>query len=112
MIKLIKVINCFRYDMVFVNLSDKPEWLTEKSSLGKVPFIEFEDGEILYESLIVADYLNEAYPETNLYPSDPRAKAKDKILIERFNAVTILMYRVSRKINSNLITITIIYMIN
>ncbi|CAD6232858.1 GSCOCT00007017001.2-RA-CDS [Cotesia congregata] len=81
------------YDMVFVNLNDKPEWLTEKSPLGKVPFIEFEDGEILYESLIVVDYLNEAYPETNLYPSDPRAKAKDKILIERFNAVTILMYR-------------------
>ncbi|XP_008556151.1 pyrimidodiazepine synthase [Microplitis demolitor] len=81
------------YDVVYINLTAKPEWLTEKSPLGKVPCIEFEDGETLYESLIVADYLNEAHPDQNLYPSDPRAKAKDKILIERFNGLISLMYK-------------------
>ncbi|XP_074101708.1 pyrimidodiazepine synthase-like [Cotesia typhae] len=81
------------YDVVYVNLTDKPEWLIEKSPLGKVPCIEFEDGQVLYESLIIADYLNEAHPEPNLYPSDPKAKAKDKILIERFNGLISLMYK-------------------
>lgn len=75
-------------------MTDKPEWLIEKSPLGKVPCIEFEDGQVLYESLIIADYLNEAHPEPNLYPSDPKAKAKDKILIERFNGLISLMYKV------------------
>lgn len=39
-----------------------------------MPAIEFEDGQVLSESLIVSDFLNEAYPEPPLYPHDPRAK--------------------------------------
>lgn len=84
----------FRYDTVYVNLSVKPDWLIEKNPLDKVPFIELENGEILYESLIVADYLEDTYPENKLYPSNSLAKAKDKLLIERFNAVITSMYKV------------------
>jgi len=73
------------YDVVFVNLTQKPEWLTQKNSYGKVPCLELENGEVLYESLIVADYLDELHPEPRLYPNDPLAKAKDKLLIDRFN---------------------------
>lgn len=58
------------------NLGAKPEWLLEKSNGGKVPAIEFEDGQVLSESLIVSDFLNEAYPEPPLYPHDPRAKVR------------------------------------
>lgn len=83
-----------RYDVVFVNLTHKPEWLLDKSPLGKVPCIEFENGDTLYESLIMADYLNEAYPENSLYPQDPLLKAKDKLLVERFNSVITTMYKV------------------
>jgi len=75
------------YDIVYVNLTHKPDWLIEKSLLNKVPCIELEDGETLYESLIIADYLDEAYPQNKLYPSNPLAKAKDKLLIDRFNGV-------------------------
>jgi len=81
------------YDVVFVNLTHKPEWLVKKSPLGKVPCIEFKDGDSLYESLIIADYLNEAHPGNNLYPEDPLLKAKDKLLIERFNSVIATMHK-------------------
>ncbi|KAJ8680631.1 hypothetical protein QAD02_016418 [Eretmocerus hayati] len=81
------------YDVVYVNLSKKPEWLQEKSPLGKVPCLEFENGETLYESLIIAEYLDEAYPEHRLMPQDPFAKAKDKLLVERFNEVITIMYK-------------------
>lgn len=84
----------FRYDVVNVNLTHKPEWLTEKSPLNKVPCIELEGGETLYESLIIADYLDDAYPQNKLYPSNPLAKAKDKLMIERFNTVISTMYQV------------------
>lgn len=91
-----KVSKCnYRYDVVYTNLSQKPEWLIEKSPLGKVPCIEFENGDIMYESLIICEYLDEAYPENKLFPKDPLAKAKDKLLIERFNDVISTMYKVS-----------------
>ncbi|KAK2587737.1 hypothetical protein KPH14_003846 [Odynerus spinipes] len=81
------------YDVVYVNLIQKPEWLLEKSPFGKVPCIELEGGETLCESLIIAEYLDEAYPNNKLYPTDPLAKAKDKLLIKRFNEVINNMYK-------------------
>lgn len=82
----------FRYDVVYVNLTQKPDWLIEKSPFNKVPCIELEGGETVYESLIIADYLDEAYPQNKLYPSNPLAKAKDKLLIDRFYTVISTMY--------------------
>ncbi|XP_036142677.1 pyrimidodiazepine synthase-like isoform X2 [Monomorium pharaonis] len=83
----------FRYDIVNVNLTHKPDWLIEKSPLNKVPCIELENGETLYESLIIADYLDDAYPQNKLYPSNPLAKAKDKLWIDRSNTVASNMYK-------------------
>jgi len=79
----------FRYDVVNIRLSDKPEWYFAKNPLGKVPAIETESGDCLYESLIIADYLDEKYPERPLQPKDPMQKAKDRILLEQFSRVSI-----------------------
>lgn len=81
------------YDTVYINLTSKPEWFIDKNPLSKVPCIELENEETLYESLIIADYLDDVYPEDKLYPSDFLKKAKDKLLIERFNAVITSMYK-------------------
>ncbi|KAK9300892.1 hypothetical protein QLX08_006594 [Tetragonisca angustula] len=81
------------HDVVYINLTNKPEWLLEKSPLGKVPVIELEEGKTLYESLVIAEYLDDAYPHNKLYPTDPLAKAKDKLLIGRFNSVINTMYK-------------------
>ncbi|XP_076649059.1 pyrimidodiazepine synthase [Halictus rubicundus] len=81
------------YDVVYVNLTNKPEWLLEKSPRGKVPCIELNEGEILYESLVIAEYLDEAYSQNKLYPINPLAKAKDKLLIDRFNSVINTIYK-------------------
>ncbi|XP_013103620.1 pyrimidodiazepine synthase [Stomoxys calcitrans] len=85
------------YHSIFINLNDKPEWLTEYSPLGKVPALHLvkEEGKpALIESLVIAEYLDERYPEPKLFPSDPLKKAQDKILIERFNAVIGPMYKI------------------
>ncbi|KAL0279957.1 UNVERIFIED_CONTAM: hypothetical protein PYX00_001397 [Menopon gallinae] len=76
-----------KYEVVNINLNDKPDWFFDKSPEGKVPAIELENGVTLYESLIIANYLDEQYPERPLYPKDPLAKAKDKLLMEKFNRV-------------------------
>lgn len=51
-----------------------------RSPLGKIPFIETEQGS-LSESQAILEYLEEAYPEKPLYPADPFARAKMRELI-------------------------------
>jgi len=82
------------HDVVNIKLSDKPEWYFERNPIGKVPAIETESGDCLYESLIIADYLDEKYPERPLQPKDPMQKAKDRILVEHFSKVTANLYKI------------------
>ena len=64
-----------------INLKNKPEWYLDKCPLGKIPAL-FVDGVILYESLIIAEYLDEKYPQRPLFPRDPLQKAQDRIIID------------------------------
>lgn len=84
------------YHTCNINLTEKPEWLTKYSPLGKVPALILpneKERPFLYESLIIADYLDEKYPETPLYPKDPLAKAIDRLFIEKFNGVIASYYK-------------------
>ncbi|XP_018576746.1 pyrimidodiazepine synthase [Anoplophora glabripennis] len=86
------------YDVVNINLSSKPDWIYDKSPYGKIPALELDTGDVLYESLIIADYLDERYHQHLLHAKDPLQKAKDKLLIEQFNRIINTMYRVMMNI--------------
>lgn len=75
------------YETININLANKPDWLFQKSPLGKIPALELDNGDVLYESLIIADYLDEKYPQTHLASTNPLQKAKDRILVEQFTKV-------------------------
>jgi glutathione S-transferase len=60
--------------------SQKDEFLS-RSPIGKVPFLELEGGRRLAESEVIAEYLEEAYPQKPLLPKDPFARAKVRELI-------------------------------
>lgn len=86
------------YHTYNINLTNKPEWLTKYSLLGKVPAVGVptDNGlSFIHESMVIADYLDEKYPEKLLYPKDPLAKAVDRLLIERFSNVTSAFYKVA-----------------
>jgi glutathione S-transferase len=72
------------YDIVPVDLrkreQKKPEYL-KLNPYGKVPVL-IDDSTVLYESLIINEYLNEKYPDPPLMPKDPAGKAKARILID------------------------------
>ena len=70
------------YHTIHINLTLKPEWLTDVSPLGKVPALEIPKVGNLFESLIIADYLDEKYPEKALYSKDLFKKASEKYLLE------------------------------
>ncbi|XP_017042580.1 pyrimidodiazepine synthase isoform X1 [Drosophila ficusphila] len=82
---------------IYIDLIERPEWFKDYSPLGKVPALQLagiKDQPTLVESLIIAEYLDEQYPEPRLFPTDPLQKALDKILIERFIPVVSAVYPV------------------
>lgn len=64
----------------FIDLADKPGWFLEISPLGKVPVL-CVDGKPLFESAVIAEYLDETSPGS-LHPRDPFAKAHNRSWIE------------------------------
>ena len=72
-----------RYDTVEIDLLNRPAWLYEKNPVGKVPVLE-EDGWVLPESAVIAEFLNERYPEPPLWPEDPGERAAARLIVFRF----------------------------
>jgi glutathione S-transferase len=61
--------------------SQKDEFLA-RSPIGKVPFLELDGGRRLAESEVIAEYLEEAYPQKPLLPRDPFERAKVRELVK------------------------------
>ena len=71
-----------QYDLVEIDLDDRPAWMYDKNPLGKVPVLE-EDGFVLPESLVINEYLEERYPDPPLWPADAAERALARLRIEQ-----------------------------
>jgi len=72
----------YRYDIVHVYLRDMcPDWIRNRHPTGGVPVLETDDGQVLYESLVCAQYADDANPQSRLTPIDPFTKAQQSLLI-------------------------------
>ncbi|MDM8356285.1 glutathione S-transferase [Pandoraea communis] len=56
------------------------EWMLQSSPLGKVPYLQTENG-FLSESQVICDFLELAYPSPALFSSDPWQQAKERELL-------------------------------
>ncbi len=64
------------FDVTYINLRDKPDWFLEISPHGKVPVLRV-DGQPLFESNAIAEYLDEQVPP-RLHPQDPIKRARNR----------------------------------
>jgi glutathione S-transferase len=83
------------YEVVAVDLDDRPAWIYEKNPLGKVPVLE-EDAFVLAESAVINEYLEERWPEPALWPADPGERALGRLLVHRFDELSRPYYAVRR----------------
>ncbi|XP_058508230.1 glutathione S-transferase omega-1-like [Solea solea] len=83
-----------KHETININLKDKPEWFLAKNPLGLVPTLETSAGEVIYESPITCDYLDEVYPGKKLLPSSPYEKAQQKMMLEHFSKVVPYLYTI------------------
>lgn len=83
-----------KHETININLKDKPEWFLEKNPLGLVPTLETGSGQVIYESPITCEYLDEVYAGTKLLPSDPFEKAQQKMMLENYSKVIPFFYKI------------------
>jgi glutathione S-transferase len=83
------------YEVVPVDLGDRPAWIYEKNPTGRVPVLE-EDTFVLPESAVIDEYLEERYPDPALLPPDPGGRAAARLLVFRFDELSRPYYAVRR----------------
>ncbi|CAG9793941.1 unnamed protein product [Diatraea saccharalis] len=85
------------YEVVNVNLMNKPMWLFEKNVFGKVPALEIEENVTIFESLPTVEYLDDIYSNRPLLSKDPRQKAQAKMIVEASGAIHSLFVKLVKK---------------
>jgi glutathione S-transferase len=83
------------YETVEIDLSDRPRWIYEKNSTGRVPVLEERDW-VLPESAVIMEYLEERYPDPALLAADAAARALARLWIFRHDEFTAPYYALRR----------------
>ncbi len=83
------------YEAIEIDLSDRPAWIYEKNTTGRVPVLE-EDGWLLPESAVIMEYLEERYPEPALLAADAAERALARLWIFRHDHLTKPYYALRR----------------
>lgn len=69
------------FDLVEIDLYDRPAWFRDVSPHGKVPVLRHE-GATIHESAIINQYLDERFPSPPLMPASPAGRARARIWID------------------------------
>lgn len=87
------------FDVVYIDLANKPDWFLVISPLGKVPVLKVErDGHepaIVFESAVILEYLEETAPGAKLHPEDALERAQHRSWIEFGSQLLGDLWRVS-----------------
>ena len=80
-----------------VDLSDKPDWFVKLSPLGKVPLLQVDDETVLFESAVIAEYIDEV-TGGGLLSTDSLEKSRQRAWIEYASSTIV---NVGRLYNAN-----------
>lgn len=72
------------FQVVEIDLHNKPDWFLAISPYGKVPLLKHGET-VLYESSIINEYLNDAFPQPPMLPEDAAERAFHRIWIDFCN---------------------------
>ena len=69
------------YSVTYIDLGSPPGWFNELSPFGKVPVLKIDECNVIFESAIIDEYLNDAC-SARLLPAEPLQRAIDRSWIE------------------------------
>lgn len=74
-----------------IDLQNKPDWFLKLSPTGKVPVLQVGEDTVLFESSVIAEYLDEI-TEGKLHPADPLKKAHNRAWMEFASGILMSTY--------------------
>ena len=80
------------YEIEYIDLSNKPDWFTEISPLGKVPVLRVGET-VLFESAVINEFIDETAPGRTMHPEDPLTRAHHRAWIEFGSVALVDLYR-------------------
>ncbi|HNZ55804.1 MAG TPA: glutathione S-transferase N-terminal domain-containing protein [Methylophilaceae bacterium] len=75
-VRIVALEKRIQVDMIEVVLTDPDCPVKQYNPLGKVPVLVLPDGDSLYDSRVIVEYLDNRTPLAHLIPQDPTAKIK------------------------------------
>ena len=69
------------YKLTEIDLQNKPKWWNNISPLGKVPLLKINEN-VIYESRIINEFIEEAFPNPPLLPKDIYLRSTARIWID------------------------------
>lgn len=80
------------YQVTYIDLADKPEWFLKISPLGKVPVVRVDDRDVIFESAVINELVNDVTPG-DFHPEDPVARAHNRAWIAFAETLLFDQYR-------------------
>jgi glutathione S-transferase len=75
------------FDLIQEDLSARSKDFVTLSPLGKVPLLVEEDGECLFDSTVIAEYLEDRYPEPPMFGEGVEERLRHRVLDELADTV-------------------------
>jgi glutathione S-transferase len=69
------------HKITYIDINDPPPWFDELSPTGQVPILRVNNDQVIFESTIINEYLNEAN-NCNMMPDDPMQRALHRSWIQ------------------------------
>ena len=73
------------FEEITVDVRNKPDWFLALSTNGKVPVLK-RDHCVVFDSAVINEYVDEAFPEIPLMPSRPEDRARVRFWINFANS--------------------------
>lgn len=84
-VRLVLAEKAIPHEAHVIDLQNIPDWYAEISPTGKVPLLKYGD-DVVWESTVINEFLEDAFPDPPLLPRDPVARAHARIWIEYCNS--------------------------
>lgn len=79
------------FEVIYVDLQNKPDWFLAISPLGKVPVLKVErpglPDAIIFESMVILEFLEETAQGPKFHPADPVERAQRRAWMEFGNTL-------------------------
>ena len=87
-------IKAIDYEIEYIALACPPDWFLAISPLKKVPILIVENS-VIFESSVINEYIDEAFPVNRLHPEDLLLKAQNRSWIEFSSNVSMHAFKLS-----------------